>query len=553
MLDFVTAELGAHRRDYLMLLLVLAFSLLANYAWMGADTVPSGPDQSIHFLRTLYYADRLEGILGGGQSIGDVAGEYQNRTSRGQNLYPPGVYATAIPAVLLLGQNYDSVVLAVNGAYFAILLLSTYWIGRKLFGNGKDGDVGVLAAALVSLFPTIFGLSREYFLEFALLAVAALNIALLLHSSRLSSRPHAILFGLVFGFGMMVKFTYPVFLLAPLCTVLWSGSISKSINYKMKILPNLLLAALMALIIMAPWYYTSFRPEFLFQSVDSYNQGTGMPPVLSVASFLYNPMGLLNTHLYLVYFAIFLAAIAATWNSKNRAILWWLLVPLIAFTLLRTKDPRFITGILPIIAVMMAGWLMRIKNQKNQKTRKIAIGLVLVWGIIIMLFASFGSSSLPEQIYIGTPDFHATVLDQPLVHNYASLALPRVALHEDWQMDAIISEMEARGLGTGSSICLVSFHPYFDIGAFKQRLFARRDGIDLPSTTIDDICNHLDRCDAVIYKDGGPELLSAQPYVASVVKPTNACLEQNAIALNFKDVRNFPLPDNSTARLYMRT
>lgn len=549
MLEFAAAELKAHRRDYLLLLLVLALSLLVNFAWMRADTVPSGPDQSVHFLRTLFYADRLEGILGGGQSLGDVAGEYQNRTARGQNLYPPGVYATAIPFVMLLGQDYDTTVLAVNGAYFAMLLLSTYWIGRKLLGDGQDGHAGVLAAALVALFPTIFGLSREFFLEFALLSAATLNIAILLYSNRLSSRPHALLFGLVFGFGMLVKFTYPVFLLAPACTILWSGSVQKSFNYKMKILPNLLLAALMALIVMAPWYYTSFKPEFLFQSVDSYNEGTGMPPVFSLASFLYNPVGLLNTHLYLAYFVIFLAGIAATWHSKNRAILWWLIVPLVAFTLLRTKDPRFITGILPIIAVIMAGWLTGIERRTTQNA---AIAFALAWGVIIMLFASFGLPALPEQVYLGTPDYHATIAAQPVLHNYASIAIPRVALHENWQMDETIEALESRGLGKGSSICLVSFHPYFDIGAFKHRLFSRGNGIDLPSTTIDDICNHLDRCSAVIYKDGGPELLSTQPYVDSLIKPTNECLERNVIALNFRNTQSFPLPDGSAARIYFR-
>ena len=64
---------------------------------------------------------------------------------------------------------------------------------------------------------------------------------------------------------------------------------------------------------------------------------------------------------------------------------------------------------------------------------------------------------------------------------------------------------EQKGLGKGSTACLISFHPYFDIGAFKHTFFTRNDGIDMPSTTLDDICNRLSMCDAVIYKDGGPE------------------------------------------------
>jgi len=165
---------------------------------------------------------------------------------------------------------------------------------------------------------------------------------------------------------------------------------------------------------------------------------------------------------------------------------------------------------------------------------------------------SFGTSLLPEIVYVGTPEIHVTLLEQPTLKNPSLPTLPvRVAQQDDWRITEIVEALERSGLGRGNTACLVSFHPYFDIGAFKHTLLTRRDGIDMPSTDLDDICNRLSQCDAVIWKDGGQELLGEEPYKKTIVRPMYACFERQLPFLSH--AADFQLPDGSAARLYFKT
>lgn len=73
----------------------------------------------------------------------------------------------------------------------------------------------VLAAVLSS--PLMIGLSRELYLEFSLSAVVALQFLIWFKTEGFTRAGYVLLFALLFGIGVMMKMTYPLFFIAPFC------------------------------------------------------------------------------------------------------------------------------------------------------------------------------------------------------------------------------------------------------------------------------------------------------------------------------------------------
>ncbi len=129
--------------------------------------------------------------------------------------YPPLVHLTVAGFYQLFGVSMDVAAMA-NSLYLALLLLAVYGIGERLAGPW----VGLLSAFLVSLLPMVFAMSRYLYLDFALTAMVATNVCLLLRSDRFQRRGYALLYGLSLGLGLLVKWTFVVFVAGPLLVAL---------------------------------------------------------------------------------------------------------------------------------------------------------------------------------------------------------------------------------------------------------------------------------------------------------------------------------------------
>ena len=127
--------------------------------------------------------------------------------------YPPGYHLIAAVGMKFVRFNLDAARLP-NLLFLGILIASVYLFGRRLF----DGKTGVLAGVLVSFFPIVHGLTREIYIDLALLAWVALAFYLLLRTDHFQSPLFSFLFGAVCGLGLLTKWTFPVFLAGP---VLW--------------------------------------------------------------------------------------------------------------------------------------------------------------------------------------------------------------------------------------------------------------------------------------------------------------------------------------------
>ncbi|KPK97624.1 MAG: hypothetical protein AMJ95_08045 [Omnitrophica WOR_2 bacterium SM23_72] len=175
----------------LTLFFVLAFFVQNNLIWLFQDTLPPSWDQSHHILLSLKHASSI-----GETSALSAIKEFFSIS----HYYPPLFYLTTAPVILLFGFTEDNVVM-INFLYMFLFLISIYGIGKLLFNR----RVGILAGVLCLFYPIMFGLSREFLLDFALVSMVTCVQYLILVSDGGCKKPWNILLGIAVGASLLIK------------------------------------------------------------------------------------------------------------------------------------------------------------------------------------------------------------------------------------------------------------------------------------------------------------------------------------------------------------
>lgn len=219
-----------NRRTYLLgglfVLALTALFALANWHWLRANVVTYGWDRLDHLITSLVYRDTLSQVTPRSLLAALAYSDY----------YPPLVHYGAVVLYRLFGVDED-VAPMVNVFYMAILLGATFWIAARwraqqladsAAGAATSAGVfwtGALATALLGLFPIVFAMSRYLYLDFALTALVALDLALLIGSERFARRWPALGFGLALGLAFWVKWTAAAFVIGPLLYMVWRAEV----------------------------------------------------------------------------------------------------------------------------------------------------------------------------------------------------------------------------------------------------------------------------------------------------------------------------------------
>jgi 4-amino-4-deoxy-L-arabinose transferase-like glycosyltransferase len=198
------------------------FHTVNNWFWLAANATSTGWDRPKQLLYLLTYDGILKHV--------DAVSLFQAVTfNDGKwSYYPPLFHFSALPMQRLLGVSED-VAAMTNVIYMAILLLSVYGIGARMF----DKHVGLLASCLVSLLPMSFSMARYFYLDYALTAAVALSVYLLLLTNGFESRKYSLLVGLGLGLGMLIKWLLIFFLLGPLCIILLRSPVVQDLRRRL--------------------------------------------------------------------------------------------------------------------------------------------------------------------------------------------------------------------------------------------------------------------------------------------------------------------------------
>jgi 4-amino-4-deoxy-L-arabinose transferase-like glycosyltransferase len=199
------------------------FHAANNWIWLSKNVTTRGWDRMNALVNSLLY----------NATLSHLSLQTLFKASIQDEVRPP-LFGTSMALMYkFLGVSRDTAVMA-NLVYLGILLVASYGIGKKLGGR----RLGLLAAALTVSMPLLFSMSRYSYFEFALTALVVLGIDLLLASDRFQNRRNSLLLGVVLGMGVLLKRTYPIFVIGPLLVVVLQAGLIQKLWARLRMRPR---------------------------------------------------------------------------------------------------------------------------------------------------------------------------------------------------------------------------------------------------------------------------------------------------------------------------
>lgn len=384
----------------IILLSLILFHGIVNYFWINNNNIYYHPDEYWH----LTFSINIHDILFSNKT--DVT-FLDNQVFYSRPLMP---FITAIAIYPLFGTD-TNVAIMTNVLFLAVLIFSTYGIGKKLYNK----NTGLLAAFLVSMYPIIFGISRFYTYFIGLAAIISLCFLLLLLCDKFKNRKYSILFGLSSGIGMLLNISFVIFMTIPILYVIISSLKIVGKRERCKIISNLAISLLVMFLVAGIWHGYSLlthnylgilkmpfntpvtiipTPE-LFNSIGIISEIENKNDIyiylqILLYFFTYYLNVLINYLVFLPFFILLCIGLFFYTKSKNRnnLLILWLVIPYIIFSILVIKFKAYIIPLLPAIAILSVFWVFRIKNQR---LKKYIILSIVIYGIIQFYIISYST------------------------------------------------------------------------------------------------------------------------------------------------------------------
>jgi 4-amino-4-deoxy-L-arabinose transferase-like glycosyltransferase len=347
--------------------------------WVMLDRTPPTWDDAWYLSNSLTVYDALTqgGVVGYLAKLNSVFG-----------FKAPLIAALPAPFYLLFGRRWHAAYL-VNIAAMLLLFAAVYRIARRWW----NARTAVFAIAIAGTMPLLYGLARWYMVEYVLTALTAAAVCVLVESDRLKRDSHTLAFGAICGFGLLLKISFPLFILAPFVYV-WIRSQRRA--------RTLLIAALPCLALALPWYAVHLRPTLRFALDSGYGTlaakyGTG--PVWSMRAIVtyLSHVAASGISYYFLFLALLLSVLALLRRQGRRLLseaataapmlLAWLF-PFVVLLLGLNKDVRFIAPLLPAAALTCAFVLDF--TLPRDRTGTMAGILLLGFPMLQMFSVSFG-------------------------------------------------------------------------------------------------------------------------------------------------------------------
>ena len=512
--------------------------VLTNISWLTIDTRPPYFDMAGHAIVTL----RILGLPFLTDPLSAIDGLLH------LNQYPPLVYWLAAPVAGLFGRTVD-VMTAVNTTFFCALILSTAAIARRL----ASPRAGLLAAFLVSMYPILYGLSRQFLLDVPLTAITTLGVWLLLRTEGFSRSADSLWLGLVIGLGMLTKWTFPVYFAGPMLIVL-AGAAWREPR---RSLLNAGKAVLVGAAVMAPWY-TANIPQIKHQMhVNTvFGVARGAPPVGSLDAWLFYAQAVIGDQLFVplaVLWAAGLVVIVVKRRDGAAALLFaWTAVTYVVMSMYGPKDIRYTMPFLPAGAITSA---LAIETLHTRWFKRTVVTTIVVWCLIEFAGVTWGlvpvnrDGQFPRYVLCGK---------SYLTYYSEQVHVANPATAHDWRVDEILRDINGpTRFGAPDSppaVTVIPNVPYFESNGFEYYAAVEDRPLRVyfvaSAMPVADALERLTQSDYIVAKTGdqGPA------YTLHQVDRWNALLRDPASELGreYTLVATYALPDGSAAELYRR-
>ena len=271
--------------------------------------------------------------------------------------YPCGYPALAGMLTLELGSKGHPF-LILNFIFLALTLVAIYGLGRNLSGV----FVGFASSILFLTTPSIYMNARIPSEEIALASLAALSIYALVRSVEFINFRFSMLFALAFGFGMMIKWSFLLYLAVPFGAVLvlfikkgLSGS-HKMDSFQLTKTQwrNLVLVTGTIGLLAGPWYLGVLDRQILIRS--SIYDGPANFQLWDVITYYMRSGSQLSVTWFLLPILLGLAVIGVFHCDSRR--MWlvfvWLISGYMLLVIIPHKETRYFFPLIPAVCLLVA-------------------------------------------------------------------------------------------------------------------------------------------------------------------------------------------------------
>jgi len=343
-----------------------------------------------------------------------------------------------------------------------LLVLVVFWLGRFLV----DERVGLLAALLLAATPGIYRFSRMEMLDIPLALVVAAVMLAMLYSGGLAVRRWSILFGLGCGLGLMVKQSFPFYVILPLTYAFVRGLVKEGAAKRGQRLLNAGLAAAIVVVVVVIFYlphlleslenrmailsFTAQKVEVgsldFFRLVVRY----GLGPVLAV----------------LVVVAL---AVLPKGDTRYRFLALWFLAPLIFMpALFGYATTRYLLPVLPAAALLIAWAMVQVQVGYRQRKYKFAAAVMVV--VAAVGFVTYDHLRV-DRTDFSFADFHRRL-------QLEGIARPR---RLGWSVDPLINRMIDKQW-PNKRVLLLFDTPYAAV--IKSRIIMQNPKVDVENLIV---------------------------------------------------------------------
>lgn len=425
--------------------------MINNIIWLKKDTSLPNIDNSLHLTQTLISYFHLK----------NFNFHLLNKIS---TYYPPLYPLISATSYFLWGTQEDTA-LYTNLVFFSFIIIFTFLVGRKV----KDEITGILSAFLVSCYPAVFLLSRQYYIDLALTLWVVIFIYLLLIYENFKNRTISALLGITFSLGMLTKWTFIFFIIIPT-----AGIFLKRENLNKENFFNFLIFLSISISISSLWYLPNAVPLFRNLQLGNLLDAGQDPTICSINFYLYYLKCLFNYQLYpvfaILFFIGFIFFIFQKKKSGEKILFSHFLGSYLLLTFIFNKDLRFSLPYLPTVAIITAIFLRSINS-------KAIISLLVLFSLL--QFFIFSYQKYPPQ-----------KMEKKEITNTVNFI----------KSDILKKNKKV------SFILIASDNSLFNLWTFKYHFFLEfLDYLDKVYVEIDGISNNISKYDYAVIKYNPPQ------------------------------------------------
>jgi Dolichyl-phosphate-mannose-protein mannosyltransferase len=345
--------------------------------WLLLDHSPPSWDDAYYLSKSLSFHDAFadRGITG-----------FLNQFLHGMQTKPPLIAALPTPVYWIAGRRTRAAY-AVNLCFLLAMFGALYGLGKRY----ATRRAGLIAVFIAGTMPILYGLPRWFLVECGLTAIVCIGMFLLTEWNEFDGAWKPFLLGVVCGLGLLMKMSFPFYVLIPLFYF--------AVRRRSSALRPRMIAAFVspALALALPWYFFNFR-SVLDTALKAGSAGTAKlyatGDIFSwqdIASYLTNLLNAGPT-LYFIALMVLLSAFVRLVPAAGRrglllCALWG--APVVFLIFGHYRDLRYAAPLFPALALALAILTETALAQQHMKAAVLAC-VSLALPMLSMVQTSFG-------------------------------------------------------------------------------------------------------------------------------------------------------------------